>query len=42
MRPGTRAARDRYTEWVGLCSKDPHVVVRLIEQTGGRERVLRR
>ncbi|GGN88205.1 hypothetical protein GCM10011579_081760 [Streptomyces albiflavescens] len=28
---------DRYTEWVGLCSTDPNVVVRLIEKTGGRE-----
>ncbi|MFF5019469.1 hypothetical protein [Streptomyces sp. NPDC001165] len=34
-------AEDRYTEWVGLYSKDPNVVVWLIEATGGRERVLR-
>ncbi|MFI9176079.1 hypothetical protein [Streptomyces lincolnensis] len=34
-------ARDRYTEWVGLYSADPNVVVCLIEKTGGRERVLR-
>ncbi|MFJ3310894.1 hypothetical protein ACIPSA_49790 [Streptomyces sp. NPDC086549] len=34
-------AHDRYTEWVGLYSKDPNVVVRLIEQTSGQERVLR-
>lgn len=34
-------ARDRYTEWVGIYSKDPEVVVWLIEKTGGQERVLR-
>ncbi|MFM9812895.1 hypothetical protein ACKI16_30840 [Streptomyces scabiei] len=34
-------AKDQYTEWVGLYSKDPKVVVCLIEKTGGRERVLR-
>ncbi|MFG2683980.1 hypothetical protein [Streptomyces sp. NPDC048392] len=34
-------ARDRYTEWVGLYSKDPKVVVWLIEETCGRERALR-
>jgi hypothetical protein len=34
-------AHHRYTEWVGLYSQDPNVVVRLIEQTGDRERVLR-
>ncbi|GAA2524227.1 hypothetical protein [Streptomyces longisporus] len=35
-------AQDRYTEWVGLYSKDPAVVVELLEETDGRERVLRR
>ncbi|MFB7115278.1 hypothetical protein [Streptomyces sp. NPDC056190] len=34
-------ARDRYTQWVGLYSKDPNVVVRLIQETDGRERMLR-
>ncbi|MFF1707136.1 hypothetical protein [Streptomyces sp. NPDC058252] len=34
-------ARARYTEWVGIYSKDPEVVVWLIEKTGGRERALR-
>ncbi|MEV5080688.1 hypothetical protein AB0K74_18225 [Streptomyces sp. NPDC056159] len=34
-------ARDRYTEWVGLYSKDPNVVVRLIQETDGRKRMLR-
>ncbi|MEU6593252.1 hypothetical protein ABZ923_29185 [Streptomyces sp. NPDC046881] len=37
--PGT--ARDRYTEWVGLYGTDPHVVIRLIEETDGIERVRR-
>ncbi|WP_086796903.1 hypothetical protein [Streptomyces caniscabiei] len=37
--PGT--AQDRYTEWVGLFSKNPKVVVCLIEKTGDREHVLR-
>ncbi|MFG3517639.1 MULTISPECIES: hypothetical protein [Streptomyces] len=37
--PGT--VQDRYTKWVGLYSKDPKVVVRLIEETDGQERVLR-
>lgn len=35
--PGT--ARDRYTEWVGLYGTDPAVVIRLIEEIDGRERV---
>ncbi|MFF1443319.1 hypothetical protein [Streptomyces sp. NPDC058295] len=34
-------AEDRYTEWVGLYTKDPKVEVHLIEKTGARERVLR-
>ncbi|MDF3141802.1 MULTISPECIES: hypothetical protein [unclassified Streptomyces] len=34
-------AQHRYTEWVGLYSKDPKVVVWLIEKTEGREHVLR-
>jgi hypothetical protein len=33
-------AHVRYTEWVGLYSADPNVVVCLIEKTGGREHVL--
>ncbi|WP_326655646.1 hypothetical protein [Streptomyces sp. NBC_01750] len=35
--PGT--AQDRYTEWVGLYGTGPAVVIRLIEETDGRERV---
>ncbi|WP_406390183.1 hypothetical protein OG806_49595 [Streptomyces sp. NBC_00882] len=31
-------AQDRYTEWVGLYGSDPAVVIRLIEETDGRER----
>ncbi|MFD5079641.1 hypothetical protein [Streptomyces sp. NPDC058371] len=34
-------AHDRYTEWGELYSKDPKVVVCLIERSGSRERVLR-
>ena len=37
--PGT--AQDRYTEWVGLYSKNPKVVVCLIEKTDDQERALR-
>ncbi|MFE7932957.1 hypothetical protein ACFU6S_30415 [Streptomyces sp. NPDC057456] len=29
--------RDRYTEWVGLYGAGPAVVIRLIEETDGRE-----
>ncbi|MGW2826411.1 hypothetical protein ACWC24_36320 [Streptomyces sp. NPDC001443] len=36
-----KPAQDRYTEWVGLYSKDPQVTVRLIARTDSRERVLR-
>ncbi|MFG2457029.1 hypothetical protein ACGFWE_08165 [Streptomyces sp. NPDC048523] len=32
-------AQDRYTEWVGLYGTDPAVVIRLIEESDGRERV---
>ncbi|MFD7407763.1 hypothetical protein ACFV7R_35045 [Streptomyces sp. NPDC059866] len=32
-------AQDRYTEWVGLYGTDPNVVIRLIEETDGAERV---
>ncbi|WP_210582011.1 hypothetical protein [Streptomyces sp. GESEQ-4] len=35
--PGT--AQDRYTEWVGLYGTDPGVVIRLIEETDGPQRV---
>lgn len=38
--PGT--ARDRYTEWVGLYGTGPTVVIQLIEETDGRERVRRK
>ena len=34
-------AEERYTTWVRLYSKNPAVVVQLIEKTDGRERVLR-
>ena len=34
-------AEDRYTEWVGLYSKNPSVVIWLIAKTDGQERVLR-
>lgn len=34
-------ARDLYTKWVGLYSKNPAVVIQLIEKTDGREQVLR-
>ncbi|MGW9024515.1 hypothetical protein ACWGQ5_09820 [Streptomyces sp. NPDC055722] len=34
-------ARDRYTEWIGLYSKNPDVVIRLIEETDDRQRVLK-
>ncbi|MEV7681501.1 hypothetical protein AB0O64_23550 [Streptomyces sp. NPDC088341] len=30
-------AQDRYTEWVGLYGTDPAVVIRLIEESDGRE-----
>ena len=30
-------ARSRYREWVGRYGSDPAVVIRLIEETGGRE-----
>ncbi|MFJ1974117.1 hypothetical protein ACIO93_36420 [Streptomyces sp. NPDC087903] len=35
------SARDRYTEWVGIYSKDPEVVVCLIGKTGDQGRALR-
>ncbi|MFI1294133.1 hypothetical protein ACH4VM_38020 [Streptomyces sp. NPDC020792] len=35
------AALDRYTEWVGLYSKGPNFVVRLIKETDGRKDMLR-
>lgn len=38
--PGT--AQDRYTEWVGLYGAGPTVVIQLIEETDGRERVRRK
>ena len=34
-------ARSRYTEWIGLYSKNPAAVIQLIEQTDGQEHVLR-
>ena len=34
-------ARARYTEWVGLYSKNPAAIIQLIEQTDGREYILR-
>jgi hypothetical protein len=36
-RPAT--AQERYTEWVGLYGTDPAVVIRLIEESDGRETV---
>ena len=38
--PGT--AQDRYTEWVGLYGTGSTVVIQLIEETDGRERVCRK
>ncbi|GAA3372613.1 hypothetical protein GCM10017744_104830 [Streptomyces antimycoticus] len=32
-------AQRRYAEWVGLYGTDPAVVIKLIEETGGRRRV---
>ncbi|MEU0031996.1 hypothetical protein [Streptomyces sp. NPDC006335] len=32
-------AQERYTEWVGLYGTDPAVVIRLIEESDGRETV---
>ncbi|WP_351235357.1 hypothetical protein [Streptomyces sp. NPDC002133] len=34
-------AQDRYTEWVGLDGTDPDVVIRLIEETDGRQRTVK-
>lgn len=34
-------ARDRYTKWVGVYSKNPAVSIQLIEKTDGHEHVLR-
>ncbi|GHE51380.1 hypothetical protein [Streptomyces capitiformicae] len=33
-------ARDRYTEWVGLYSKNPAAVIQVIEKTDDQERAL--
>ncbi|MFJ2833586.1 hypothetical protein ACIPC1_39615 [Streptomyces sp. NPDC087263] len=34
-------AQDRYTEWVGLYGTGPGIVIRLIEESDGRRRVLK-
>ncbi|MFF3958475.1 hypothetical protein ACFYY1_35460 [Streptomyces sp. NPDC001890] len=36
-----KTAEDQYRKWVGLYSKNPNVVVCLIEKTNDRERLLR-
>jgi hypothetical protein len=38
----TQTAQDRYTEWVGLYGTGSTVVIQVLEETDGRERVRRK